>query len=132
MKTFLRSFAIFLLLFLGFGAIYGGWMLISDPSGAKFQWTTEFLKGTPFKSFLIPGIALIVVNGFLPIYISVLIIIRSKYYTSFLIFQGCILMVWLTAEILFNRELYSSAMHPPCYIIALLLIIIGLAIRKLK
>ena len=69
MNNKLRLFAVILLTFQGLGAIYGGWMLISDPSGQKFQWMVELLEGTPFKNFIIPGIILFIVPGLLPLFI---------------------------------------------------------------
>ena len=130
MQAFLKAITIFLLLFLGFGAIYGGWILISDPSGAKFQWSLDLLKGTPFKNFLIPGIILFIMNGILPVIISILIIVKAKYYEWLIIIQGCILIVWLSAEIIFNKDLFAPTMHYPSYAVGILLIGTGTILSK--
>lgn len=79
MTTTLRILALFLLLFLGFGAIYGALMLISDPSGGKIEWSLELLHGTPFSTFLIPGIVLLLTIGLFPVYIAVITILRKGY-----------------------------------------------------
>ena len=129
MKNILRIFAIILLIFLGVGGIYGGWILISDPSGQKFQWTVELLNGTPFNNFIIPGIVLFIVNGLLPLLITVLVIIKVKNYSWFIILQGCVLIGWLTAEIIFNKDLFHPAMHYPTYITGILLVVIGVLLK---
>ncbi len=125
MKTFLRFFAVFLLLFLGFGGVYGGWILISDPSGSKFDWSLQLLNGTPFNTFLVPGIILLIVNGILPLGISIITIIRVKFFEWLIIIQGCILIGWLTSQVMFNKEFFMPGIHYPWYGIGFLLIIVG-------
>ena len=131
LKIFLRIFAILLLLFLGFGGIYGGWILISDPSGGKFDWSLELLEGTPFRSFLIPGIILFMVNGLLPLAIAIMTISRAKYYEWLTIIQGCILIGWLTSEVLFSKELFVPGIHILWYGVGLLLILNGVILLRL-
>jgi len=69
MKT-RRPFAInvllFLLLFLSLGALFGGGVLIIDPSGDLFQMPVIILQNSPFNNFLIPGLFLFIVLGVLP------------------------------------------------------------------
>lgn len=130
MKIFLRILAIILLINLSFGAIYGGWMLVSDPSGGKFGWTIDLLAGTPFKTFLIPGIFLLVVLGNLSLVIVLLTIVKAKNYEWFIIIQGGILIAWLTIEIIMNNDLFEPIMHYPSYITGILLVIIGIILLK--
>jgi hypothetical protein len=118
MKRIVKILAIVLLIFLGFGGVYGAWMLISDPSGGKFNWPLDLLNGTPFKSYLIPGIVLLVSNGLLPLYIAIVTISRKKYASWLITLQGSILIGWLTAELMINPEFfvpemeYSSSVRP--------------------
>ena len=132
MKTFLRIFAVLLLLFLSFGALYGGYMLISDPSGQKFQWTVELLEKTPFNNFLIPGIILFTINGLLPLFIVILVIINSKKHPWFIIAQGFILIGWLTAEIIFDKNLFVAEMHYPSYATGILLVVVGIFLLRIS
>ncbi len=46
------------------------------------------------------------------------------------ILQGCVLIVWLTAELIFNIKMFSPVMHYPLYRIGILLIAIGSIINK--
>lgn len=53
--------------FLGIGAIGGGLMLIADPSGESMGMPTSVLERSPFGSFIIPGMLLLVIFGLLPL-----------------------------------------------------------------
>ena len=50
--------------FVGVTAIVSGALLVAAPSGALLQAPPEMLQATPFRDFLIPGIILVLVNGF--------------------------------------------------------------------
>ena len=132
MKATLRILAIFLLLFLGFGGIYGALMLISDPSGGKFEWSLELLNGTPFNSFLLPGIVLLIVNGLLPIYVAIIVGLKKKYANTFILLQGVVVIIWLTVQLLINPDFFLPETHYPSYSVGILLVIIGLLLRRQK
>lgn len=132
MKTTLRIIAMALLLFLGFGGIFGAWMLITDPSGGKFEWSLDLLNGTPFNSFLIPGIILMIANGVLPLYITVSILQMKRYANWLILFQGMVVLGWLTAQLLFNPDFFVPAIHLTTYAIGLLLGVIGWILHKLS
>lgn len=125
MQNTLRILALFLLLFLGFGAVYGALMLISDPSGRKFEWSLELLNGTPFNTYLIPGIILLAANGLLPIYIAVFTFTRRSYAHAFILLQGVIVIIWLTVQLLMNPDFFLPITHYPSYGVGVLLVIIG-------
>ena len=61
----IRIITLVFLLFLSLNAIGGGLFLITDPSGETIQIPVEFLHGTPFNDYLIPGIILLFANGIL-------------------------------------------------------------------
>lgn len=124
MKTVLRIFAVLLLLFLGFGGLYGAWMLISDPSGGNFEWSLSLLDGTPFSSFLIPGIILALSNGILPLFVAITLVLKTRYSGCLLLLQGGVTIGWLTAQLIFNPDLFVPAMHYPSYAVGGLLIVI--------
>ena len=60
-----------LLLFEGVLALIGGIMLVASPSGALLQMPPEWLQGTPFASYLIPGLILTLALGVLPVVAAV-------------------------------------------------------------
>jgi len=132
MDSKLRIASIFLLLVIGFAAIYGGWMLIVDPSGQKLQIPLDPLEKTPFNNYMIPGVVLFVVIGIFSLLTVIFTIIKIKYYAWLIILQGCFLIGWLTIELLFNKDFFSPVLHYPLYAIGILLLIIGCRERKYR
>ena len=57
-----------LLAFIGVGALVSGAMLFAAPDGHLMQWTTSQLAGTPFASYLIPGLILFTLVGLFPLF----------------------------------------------------------------
>jgi hypothetical protein len=55
------------LVFQGLSGIVGGIGLVMDPTGATLQIPIEWLHGSPFDSYLIPGWILLVVLGIGPL-----------------------------------------------------------------
>ena len=104
-------------------------MLIHDPSGFSMELPIELLKQTPFDNYLIPGVILLVALGFLSITVALLSVRMVTNYELLIIFQGCILLTWLTIELILNTEFYHPLYHIPLYTISLLLIAMGLRIR---
>jgi hypothetical protein len=130
MKTTYKILAVFFLLFLGFGGVYGALMLISDPSGGKFEWSLDLLSGTPFNSFLIPGIVLLIANGLLPIYIALITLLKRKYAPTLILFQGVITILWLSVQLIINPAFFLPVTHYPSYSVGILLVILGLFLRR--
>lgn len=62
-----RNFLLFLLGFLGIGAIFGGGALTISPSGAWLRMPLSLLEKSPFVNYLIPGIILFLILGVAPI-----------------------------------------------------------------
>ena len=73
-------------------------MLISDPSGGKFEWSMDLLNGTPFNSFLIPGIVLLIANGLFPIFVAVITVLKKSYAHTLILLQGVIIIIWLSVH----------------------------------
>jgi hypothetical protein len=120
----LRITAILLLFFNAIGALWGGFGLIYDPSGAFMQMPLGFLEPSPFKNYLIPGIILFVFNGLLCLVAAIFAIIKHRIYPHFIIFQGMVLVIWLTVQILMI-QLFYAPLHLSFYIVGLVLIILG-------
>ena len=58
------------LVFQALSGLFGGMMLVLDPSGAMLGTPLELLENTPFTTFLIPGLLLLTVLGAFPAVIS--------------------------------------------------------------
>jgi hypothetical protein len=126
---FVRPVAIFLLAFLALGAFVGAVPMIVRPYSN--QWGVmplSLLQYSPFHSYLIPGILLLVSNGLLPLWVLWLLLRRKPLYGLWVVFQGCVLLGFLTAEcwllqvVSWPHYLYAS--------VALALMVCGLAMRR--
>jgi amino acid permease len=76
-KAFLKILTVLLLLFNGIGAIYGGGNLILHPDGSSIELSPDWLKHTPFRDYLIPGIILFIANGLLSVFVLVTLCFSS-------------------------------------------------------
>jgi hypothetical protein len=106
MKKPMLFLTVLLLLFNGIGALYGGGLLIIDPSGDRIQLPLSYLNYSPFTDYLIPGIVLFGVNGLLSIATALLVVTQHRYYTHFTILQGFILCGWIFVQVLMVRDIY--------------------------
>ncbi len=129
MKTIVKIVAIFLLCVNGIGAVYGGLQLFAEPSGSGLQMRLSFLEHSPFKSYLIPGIILLIVNGILSFVTVVTILFKTSKYPLFIIAQGVLLTGWIIAQLIILRVFYAP-MHPTFILIGITLIGCGLYLKK--
>ena len=118
MKT--RNILIFLLGFLGLGALGGGGVLILSPSGEMMGMPVKMIQSSPFSNFLIPGIILFVVLGWMPILLIYALIRKPKWrfpeYFNFFtdmhwawtytIYSAFALIIWIQTE-----EIYLKSIH---------------------
>lgn len=95
-----RSFALYLLmaalLFEGVSAIAGGIGLVSGGLPLPLSW----LAGSPFDSYRIPGLILLVVLGVVPM--AVLYGLWRRRYWGWLgaLFVGVALIIWIVVEVM--------------------------------
>ena len=129
MKNVIRVATIVMLFFLAALATGGGIMLILDPSGLSMQFPPELLLDTPFADYRVPGILLLLSNGILPIIIGIMVILRTEKYQAFIIFQGIVLFLWLTIELILNIDYFYAILHFPLYTMSLWMIGVGLRLQ---
>lgn len=123
-----RSAAMILLTFLGVGAVVGAVPMILWP--LQTQWNllpVSVLQYSPFHSFLIPGIILLVANGFLAFWVLWCVMTRRSLYGLWTAFQGFVLLGWLVIECWMIRAVGWA--HYFYALIAMALIALGFAIR---
>lgn len=123
--------AIVLLIFLGLTGIWGGYELISNPSGTSLKMPLELLEGTPFKDYRIPGILLFLGNGVLGLVVAAFSWKGVRGYPNWIVLQGGILLLWLTAELVFNPAFFFPQTHLTYYAIGLVLVIAGLKLSRI-
>lgn len=122
-----RIAAIVTLAFLGLGAFVGSIPLILDPTGSTMRMPLSFLRYSPFHSFLIPGMILLVSNGLLAVVVLWLVLRRMPRYGLWTALQGCVLMGWLAVECWLLRVVAWP--HYFYGAVALALIVEGISLR---
>ena len=125
---FFRILTIVLLIFVGGSAVYGGWSLITDPTGQNLGLPLELLNNTPFKHYFVPGLLLFIVIGVDSLALAVFVYYKYPIAPPLMMVQGVVLVGWLTVEVFMG--LYFNILHIPLYIIALLLIGLGYWFNK--
>jgi hypothetical protein len=113
--------------FLAITAIWGAALLIADPSGSPMQIPVTVLQYTPFHSFLVPGILLLISGGILGTAVFVIALLRTRSYGLWVAFQGCVLFGWITIEVILLRTVVW--LHYVYWGLALILIASGWVLK---
>ena len=89
----------FLQAFIGLGAVGGGMALILEPSGANLGIPLELLEGSPFSTYLVPGIVLLTVNGVCSLVGAAASFKRYRYAGELAMALGGFLVVWIMLQV---------------------------------
>jgi len=125
-----RTISLVLLFFLGLSALPASIFMLVDSSGIQMGLPLEMLNQTPFHNFLFPGILLGFFNGILSLLFAILVIKRHRLQAWMVMFQGSVLMIWLTAEVIMG--LYYPPLTLPYYLVSTLLLSCGLLMNLSK
>jgi hypothetical protein len=126
-----RGIAMAVLGFLCLSAIAGAVPMILDPSGGMMHMPLSLLEHSPFHTYLIPGIILLLANGVLSLLVLVATARRWPRYAWGVALQGCILTGWIVVEVILLHLLIWA--HYLYGAIGLALIVLGLVlVRKDK
>ncbi len=138
-----RNLLIFLLGFLGVGALFGGGVLIISPSGKLFGMPLSMLAASPFRNFLIPGILLFVVLGICPL-LLIFALLRNlkipvaehfnlftdmRWPWSFCIYQAFALIIWIQLEMVFLQAVHWLHTFYMFYAVAMLFVVLMPQVR---
>jgi hypothetical protein len=125
----LRFTSISLLLFTAINAAVAGVLFIIDPSGNKMGMSVSYIKDSPFNSYLIPGIVLLIVNG-LQNFIAAYFVFKKKSFASLLvIIQGILLSGWIVVQVIMVKDI--SPLHIIMFTIGTILTLSGFLLLKL-
>jgi len=124
MHHIFRIIAIILLLLNAISALFGGWSLMSDPSGETMDMPLRFLDHSPFENFRVPGVILFISNGLFSLLFAVMVLLKFMNYSWLVIFQGFILVGWLIVQIFMIRDFYGP-LHVLYFSVGILLICTG-------
>jgi hypothetical protein len=123
-----RGIAMALLGFLGLSSIVGAVPMIVDPSGQWMHMPLSLLAHSPFHTFLIPGIVLLLANGVLSLLVLLATARRWPPYPWGVALQGCILTGWIVVEVILLRMAMWA--HYLYGAIGLALIVLGLVLAR--
>jgi len=90
--------AVVLEIFLGIGALFGGAVFLLAPDGHLLGMTTKTLAGSPFQSYLVPGIILFLFVGVAPLLAAAITIRRQSIAPFAAVAVGLTLIVWISVE----------------------------------
>ena len=121
-------FLIIVEFFNGLSGVAGGTGLIADPTAAALGMELEWLHGTPFNNYLIPGIVLLVFNGLGNLTGAVLSIRKNRYYAHIALFFGLVMLVWIISQVAWIG--YKSFLQPLYFSTGLLQAILGALLLK--
>src|SRR6202165_6029975 len=96
-------------IFLGLGALFGGGALILGPDGHILGMPTSLLAGSPFPSYLLPGIILFTFVGVAPLVAAVITIRRQELVPFASVAVGLALIGWVSVEMVVLAGLGSLA-----------------------
>ena len=109
--------------FNGLSALAGGFGLMGDPSGQSLQMDASMLAGSPFESFLIPGIVLFTVNGMGNATGAILSLTRYRHAARVAALFGLILMIWIISQVAWMG--YLSFLQPLYFTTGLIQLLAG-------
>jgi hypothetical protein len=88
-----------LILFQGISGLFGGIALIIDPTGELLQMPLSMLDGSPFDTFLIPGIILFLILGIFPMIVFYGLWKRTNWAWTGALIVSAALIIWIGVEI---------------------------------
>jgi hypothetical protein len=116
------------LVFLGLSGIIGAIPLIVHSVGKPWAMPQSLLQHSPFRTYLIPGIILLVANGLLSLWVLWLLLHRQNGYGWWVAAQGCVLFGWLVVEAVMLRLVIWA--HYFYGSVALVLVVAGIALAR--
>ena len=114
--------------FIGITAIAGGFRLVSNPNGTS-DIPIEWLNNSPFTSYLIPGLVLLVVIGFGNVLASIVSFLKMRCAGGIAIILGTFLILFMTIEVWFVG--LRNFLQPLYFILGAIVLVLGLKLFKM-
>jgi hypothetical protein len=116
-KNRLRTILGILQVVIGVGAVPAGISMILDPTGTGLGMSTSMLAGSPFPTFLIPGMVLLLVNGIGSLIGGVLTFTAHQRASLVAIGLGAFLIAWIVVQVL--------SLGPPLHWLQVMYFVLG-------
>lgn len=123
-QNLIRNLLGVLLAFVALNAFGGGYYALSGAEGVPREW----LAGTPFRSYFIPGLVLFFGVGGCFLWAAIAVFARSRKARTAAIFSVAFVLVWLAVQVAIIG--YVSWMQPVTASVALLILFLSLTLRK--
>jgi hypothetical protein len=91
-----------LLAFTGIGAVYGGVGLIDGSLGMPSEW----LEGSPFQTWVIPGLALLIVVATPSLWALLEEVLRTPTADRTAVIAGALLVGWIAVQVLLLQRFH--------------------------
>lgn len=88
-----------LMLFQGASGLFGGAALVIDPSGGLLGLPLDMLVGSPFETYLMPGLILLIVLGAFPLVVCYGLWQRKRWAWWGALLVSIALIIWIGVEI---------------------------------
>ena len=115
-------------MFVGIGAVASGLGLILEPDGSNLGMNVEALTRSPFSSYLIPGILLLIVNGVGNIMGGILSLRKHVLSGYAGVLLGGALIIWIIVQVIMIG--FSHWLQPTYLGIGIAEFFLGLSIWK--
>lgn len=125
-----KIISIVLLLFNAIGALPAGFLFIIDPTGSKMGMNTDYLQHSPFSTFLIPGIVLLLVNGVYSVLTAYFTYKEHSKAALMVMSQGALLLGWIIIQVLMLQM--TDALHYIMGTVGLMLLVCGYWMYKVR
>jgi hypothetical protein len=128
LKRYLRFTSISLLLLTAINATVAGVLFTIDPTGHAMGMSVSYIKESPFNSYLIPGIVLLIVNGLLNFIVAYVVFKKMLFAPIWVIVQGTLLNGWIVIQVVMVKDI--SVLHIIMFTIGTILIMTGFLLLK--
>ncbi len=116
--------------FVALGAIPVGILFILKPDGSAVGMPVSILAGSPFKDFLIPGIALFFFNGIFHLINAVLSFFKHKNAPLIGVILGAGLIIWIIVQVYVIG--FNNFLQPLFFFIGCVELIVSFALVKIN
>jgi len=113
-------------IFLSLGALAGGLALILGPRGEVIPLQVSSLAGSPFDSYLVPGLVLFGVLGLGPLVAVAMTLRRHPLAPLAAVVTGAALLGWLAVEIVIVGFSSEPPLQPFYIALGVVLVVLGL------